>query len=107
MPWHADLGRERNARETLTDMNLYKIERTDKWTYDDYDSAVVVAENEEDARTIVPNKLGECSITRIASDGGNYCGWVWDPELVQVTYLGEAATAFQSPQVIVASFNAG
>lgn len=35
-------------------MNIYKIWRTDQYDYDQYDSAIVIAENEEDARGMNP-----------------------------------------------------
>ena len=38
-------------------MNIYLLKRTDKWSYDDYDAAVVIAENEELAKNI---KIGYC-----------------------------------------------
>jgi hypothetical protein len=64
--------------------------------YDTYDSAVVAAETEDEARGIYP--------------GGSLLSWVvrdWTtPENVTVRYIGEAA-ADVVPGVVIASFNAG
>jgi len=78
-------------------MKLYKIERKDDDVgYDNYDSAVVCAENKEAARKMHP------------------AGWDIDypdidwvkPEDVIVEYIGEARAGLTS-SVIVASYNAG
>ena len=41
-------------------MLLYKLERTDEWSYDSYDSCIVAAEDEKDAITITPSKGITC-----------------------------------------------
>ena len=39
-------------------MYLYKLERTDSWSYDEYDSAIVAAPTEQDARLMNPDGEG-------------------------------------------------
>ena len=73
-------------------MNIYLLNRTDKWGYDDFDSFVVVAESDEEAKNL---KLGYC-------DGSSWT----TPDKIKVTLLGVA-----SPNVIkgeiLGSYNAG
>jgi hypothetical protein len=64
-------------------MNIYKVYRTDNVDYDEYDSAVVVAESEAQARELVPFAANDTEIVKV--------------EIVDNTV----------PGVVVASFNAG
>lgn len=89
-------------------MNIYKIYQTANGDYDTFDSAVVVAENEQAARSLYPGYC--CSpqagvphipLQRAESD------WVNDPNLVSVELIGVADASFQEETVILASFNAG
>jgi hypothetical protein len=75
---------------------LYLIERTDNWSYDDYDSVVVCAESEDEARLINPD--GEW--------GQRFRSWCATPDQVKVTYIGVAGPLV-SKGVVLASFNAG
>jgi hypothetical protein len=99
-------------------MNLYLISQDENDDYDTFDSAVVAAKNEEDARTINP-----CEFVTHVTDGkwmGTYSGgackgkayeqdshsWVsyssiW---LISVRYLG---TTKLKRGVVLSSFNAG
>jgi len=89
-------------------MKIYKIERTDKWSYDDYDSAVVAAESEDDARSIHPDVEYEVLCAREQLENGRQNGDVhgWTlREYIKVTYLGEADSSI-GRGVICASFNA-
>lgn len=76
--------------------------------YDTYDSAVVVAEHPDAARRIHPQALYLDKVEHlnasILTEGGS---WPNDPDLVSVTYLGEADKAFTKEEVLCASFNAG
>lgn len=74
---------------------LFKIEQDDVSGYDTYDSAVVCADSEEDARRMYPGYL---------ENEGN--DWTLDPTKVSVTYLGKADKSLKTG-VICASFNAG
>jgi len=75
-------------------MNLYLIERTDHWGYDDYDSAVVCAENVEEARR-----------TEVAVSKYGFNPWT-TPDNVKVKMLGTAKDNIEKG-VVLASFNAG
>lgn len=81
-------------------MKLWVISQSERVGWDTYDSAVVAAPSEKEARQIHP-----------AGGIGPEEWWVWDnwastPEAVRVKYLGEAHEG-QIAGVIVASFNAG
>lgn len=76
-------------------MNLYKITTDEEFVeYDTYDSAVVVAESEEQAREI---------------RGDEFTGlfWVQKTKDLKVELVGKADDSFTSPCVLIASFNAG
>lgn len=82
-------------------MNLYLIERDDPPDYDEYDSAVVVANNADEARCIHPDNL-----TIMDINSKNVGTWI-PPNRVLVTVIGVAHMDYQNPTVICASFNAG
>lgn len=98
-------------------MKIYKIFQTVNNDYDTYDSAIVFAESEEDARRICPDKyyqLGEDNHHYfVYSDGTlkdegetpSYFSWCKVSD-VQVEYVGEAAEGTKKG-VLLASFNAG
>lgn len=78
-------------------MNIYLLSQTRNQRYDTYDSAVVAAASEEEARK-----------TDVAgAEGGDpeIFGWV-RPEFVAVRLLGVANPGTEAG-VILASFNAG
>ena len=97
-------------------MKIYLLSQDIVDGYDTYDSAVVIAENENEARKIHPNRL----VTHITngqwmgtySGGGEYVNksfeWVRcsDIDKISVKYIGEADTR-QQKGVVLASFNAG
>ena len=97
-------------------MKIYLLSQDIVDGYDTYDSAVVIAENEDEARKIHPNIL----VTHITngqwmgtySGGGEYVNksfeWVRysDIDKISVKYIGEADT-IQQKGVVLASFNAG
>ena len=93
-------------------MYLWKIERQDQGGCDTYDSAVVAAEYELDARTTSPTGWEiwvEGTGWVRASNGlrDSVCGYSWtSPNFVTVTKIG-TATEGTERGVIVASFNAG
>lgn len=78
-------------------MKLWKIERTDEWSYDDYDSAVVAAIDEQAARMTTPDGRPFRS---------DLTAWAANADLVKVEYIGEAKPG-TTAGVIIASFNAG
>lgn len=99
-------------------MNIYKISQDINNGYDSYDSAIVCAENEDDARTIHPseyvthNKNGLWYGTY--TNGGEYetengrNSWVKFNELdkIKVEYIGVACENIKRG-IILSSFNAG
>jgi hypothetical protein len=76
-------------------MFIYKIVTDKKYVdYDTYDSAVVVAHSEDEARRI--------------KDLDNYSlYWVQPIEELTVTLVGIADESITEPCILVASFNAG
>lgn len=99
-------------------MKLYLISQKVNNDYDTYDSAVVVAKDEEEAKKIHPDgdtfdyKEHERS-SQLEEDNTQYekadqpYGTWARKKYVQVEYLGEADEKYKEPKVICSSFNAG
>lgn len=95
-------------------MKLYKISQEKALGYDTYDSAVVCAEDEDDAKTIHPNGNDIVRDTFTDERGGwfkphpddryRYKDWALLQDII-VEYLGEASPYIRRG-VVVASFNA-
>ena len=83
-------------------MKLFLISQSQHDDYDTYDSAVVAAENEEDARNTNPGNGNQMTEEDWKH---NFSLWCNSPEHVQVEYLGEAIS--DKKGVVCASFNAG
>ena len=81
-------------------MKLYLLSQNDNTDYDTYDSCVVCAENEEDAKTIAPNGNIYFLPTKQYSD------WALSKETILCEEIGEANKS-QVRGVIISSFNAG
>lgn len=82
-------------------MKLFKLKQSVNSAYDTFDSMVVAAESEEEARRCHPMTLWDSPEDESLWDG------VWaDPGDVSVEYIGEAAGHVEKG-VILASFNAG
>ena len=79
---------------------LYLISQTVNNNYDTYDSALVVADSEEEAKTITPDHDRFEPL-------GSYGVWADKPENVSASYIGEADERFNVGNVIISSFNAG
>ena len=86
-------------------MNIYLIYQNEVRGYDTYDSAVVIAENEESARNTHPSTAGNTA----NEEWKHYGTWVKyeDRENVHVELLGKCDDAQKTIGVVVASFNAG
>lgn len=84
-------------------MKLWLISQTVNNDYDTFDSAVMAAETEEEARTMVPSHFG---FEEWGTDRYYQSGWVSNTEEVKVQYIGDAAEGTKKSQII-ASFNAG
>lgn len=78
-------------------MKLYKISQSDNNGYDTYDSAIVVASSEEEAKSIHPGGREEWDY--------RYKTWANSPVSVAVEYIGEAKEGLTG--IICSSFNAG
>ena len=77
-------------------MNIYRISQSQNADYDTFDSAIVAAESEDDARLINPG----------CDWGTRFSAWCKAPSDVTVELIGEALKG--TPQgVLLASFNAG
>lgn len=80
-------------------MKIYKIWQEVNNQYDTYDSFVVYANNEEEAKLIQP-----------LNENGDYnyrTSWVNKVEDIKIEYLGEAKEDILEAQIILSSFNAG
>ena len=80
-------------------MKLYLLEQTSNKDWDTYDSCIVCAESEEDAKTIHPrgNEFKEHQ---------QWNGWVQTKDQISCTEIGVANEDIKKG-VICASFNAG
>ena len=99
-------------------MNLYLLTQSENTGYDTYDSAVVSAVSEEDAREVDPSSLYvwhdgpeagwyfqySDGRERLESDGRYDWGL---PGNVTAKLIGTAADGTEAGEVICASFNAG
>lgn len=95
-------------------MNLYLISQNVNNDYDTYDSAVVVAENEGEARMIHPAgkdyKYDQDEKKWIQDfDGYISNDWSWCNNLkkISVKCIGIASKEMVNGEVVCASFNAG
>ena len=83
-------------------MNIYKISQSENNDWDTYSDAVVVTEDENQARQIHPD--GDTKV----EDWDTPCPtWATSTEKVKVELIGIADSKFQTSEVICASFRAG
>jgi hypothetical protein len=92
-------------------MKLWLISQDVNTDYDTYDSAVVVAQNEDAARRIHAggNRIWRDDYWRYpdGSKAEEFGSGTWAlPSAVSATLIGEAAENLEDGQVICASFNA-
>lgn len=81
-------------------MKLYLLSQSQNMGHDTYDSMVVAAKNEDDAKTILPDSPH-------STWGGSWSyGWAKSPEHVSAKLIGTAIKGTERG-VICASFNAG
>lgn len=96
-------------------MNIYKVERTDRWGYDDYDSFVCYANDEEEAKHLSPDGYHGWHIDSFKwqNKDGTWSeafghGWVKTDKDLKVTLIGFSdMPEGTKPSVILASYNAG
>lgn len=89
-------------------MNIYHISQKSNRDYDTYDSAVVIANTESEARRIDPGSEQREKVRYLEDIPAEdyFHTWVRDPDKVSCTLIGET-TLYTVPCVICASFNAG
>lgn len=83
-------------------MNLYLLSQSDNTGYDTYDSCVIAAKNEAEARKMHPD--GSTPVEKWAED--IWDEWAKQPDQVEVKLIGKAVKGTEVG-VILASFNAG
>lgn len=84
-------------------MNIYKISQNKNENYDSYDSAIVAANNEDEAKTIHPGM--DVNYPSYNPWESSVYSWVTSSDDVKVEKIGEG---YKGPKgVILASFNAG
>ena len=81
-------------------MKLYLLSQKENYGYDKYDSCVVCAESENDAKKITPS--GE----EFSPNSTYYNTWAHTWEGIKCEEIGEANST-QKRGVVLASFNAG
>lgn len=88
--------------------SLYLVKRTDNVTWDEYDSFVVCAESEDEARRVHPSG-GEFFEDDMSEQSKRYFKWWWTDkiETLEVICVGLASVSLKNRQVICASYNAG
>lgn len=83
-------------------MNIYFVSQKENYDYDTYDSFVIIADNEEEARYTHPaNPIKEWDGIK-----SRYDSWC-DAEDVTVEYVGKAGEWYIQKTIICASYNAG
>ena len=84
-------------------MKLFLISQDSNCHFDTYRSAVVIADNKEEAKRIHPDGLSDISIGEYPDSSSD---WVTNPDLVTAEYLGEAKEGSKKG-VVCADFCAG
>ena len=87
---------------------IYLVKRTDNVTWDEYDSFVVCAESEDEARRVSPDGLMffEDGISEQSKQYFKY-GWTDKIKTLEVICVGLASASLKNRQVVCASYNAG
>ena len=103
-------------------MKIYKLERTDEYGYDEYDSMVVIASSKHEALRMCPSEMYrwddetkswygnyKCAGPRNGEryEVGEYHSWVSSLDKIECTLIGEVDYFNPNSHVVVASFNAG
>ena len=88
-------------------MNIYKIFQSENNDYDTFDSAIVAAESEEEARDMDPkSEWGNDPLKVNWNCNSRRSSWAFNREKVNVEYIGVAKEDTKAG-IILASFNAG
>lgn len=87
-------------------MNLYKISQSANNDYDTYDSVIVAAENEDEARKTHPSPYEENIDGMWWDRDDKHSSWAFKLDQVKVEFIGTAKEG--TPKgIILASYNAG
>ena len=81
-------------------MNIYLLSQDTNTDYDTFDSMVVYANTEEEARNMHPEQNSGYGW------GSEWGSWAKIPEQVNIQYIG-TNPSITEPSIILASFNAG
>jgi len=94
----------------MVKLNVYLITRADGWGYEAYDSAVVIAKDEIEARSIHPSGCVRYIEGQWAESDGyvlGFHGWCHHNAVRVKLITAYAGTEFKAGDVICASYNAG
>ncbi len=90
-------------------MKIFKVSVAGSVGYDQYDAAIVIAKDADDARKVIQehieayeNRTFDINETWISSSS-----WGEDPSKSNVEKIGAASSNFKRGDIILASFNAG
>jgi len=88
-------------------MKIFLVQRTDDIDYDEFDSVIVVAEDEQQARETHPRGVEWDSEDECWAHGNS--GWTYDISSLEVEFLGSylGQVGPDRPGPIMGSFNAG
>lgn len=91
------------------ELGLWLISQTENGWYDTYDSAVVAAYSEDEARQIHPrgSNFHEDAKEAWRAWDGTFRDWASHPNSVVAIRVGVASTKIKSGEVICSSYNAG
>ncbi len=87
-------------------MNLYKVNQEENCGWDTFDSAVVVAESEEQAKKVNVG-CGSSWLDDENKDINPYANWATKTYNVKAELIGIYTGALPAGSVIISSFNAG
>ena len=87
-------------------MNIYKISQNENNDYDTFDSMVVIAKDENEARIMCPSFDSSDYIKYDFTSGFGNSEWASKLENVTVEYIGKAKKN-EVARIVLASYNAG
>lgn len=90
-------------------MNIYLVKRTDKFSYDDYDSFVCIAPDAQTALDIIPGDTNQVQFYKdldLTEEYFTYGYWTHRKNRI-VEFIGEAHISKREIEIICQSFNAG
>lgn len=88
-------------------MNIYLLSQDQNKGYDTFESCVVVANNEQEAKTIHPRGIWNDTVDFISLDDNLDSSWATSSDKVSCQLIGKASKKFTKLFIVCASFNAG